>query len=200
LRDQLGRFVYPVHRLDAATSGVLVFALSPEAARDLGLQFQGRTVRKTYFAVARGWLREPGRIDHPLTGEGAAAPKESRTTYSPLARLELARAVGRYASARCTLVEVEPETGRMHQIRRHFAHLSHPLIGDTVYGDGGHNRLWRELLGERALLLKAQRLEFAHPYSGSALRLESRWKQPWHQVFDLFGVCPRSAAGSDGLG
>jgi tRNA pseudouridine65 synthase len=183
VRDQLGgRYLYPVHRLDRATSGVLLFALSSEAARELSEKFQRQDMKKTYFCVVRGELQASGRVEHPLDG------KSCTTEYSPLAQKEFAVPVGRYPTARYTLTEVRLLTGRMHQIRRHFAHFSHPLIGDTIYGDGKHNRFFREHLGISQLLLKAYSLEFEH--HGRKLRLVSRWSRPWHEIFDQFGACP----------
>jgi tRNA pseudouridine65 synthase len=182
VKEQTGKWVYPVHRLDRATSGVLLFALSSEVASLMSLKFQAQEMRKTYYCVVRGWVTEPGWVDHPLDG------RESVTEFAPLARLELPHAVGRYPSARYSLVEVNLLTGRTHQIRRHFAHLSHPLIGDTVYGDGKHNQFFRDVLGVKALLLKAYSLEFQH--GDRSLRVVSRWSQPWHTLFDLFGACP----------
>ncbi|MDR3607542.1 MAG: pseudouridine synthase [Oligoflexia bacterium] len=186
LRRQTGRYLYPVHRLDRATSGVLLFAFDAEAANRISEAFRERTVNKTYYCITRGWAPESGVIDHALT-EGA----DSRTDFTTVARVELPYAVGqRYSTARYSLVRAEPVTGRMHQIRRHFAHLSHPLIGDTIYGDGHHNRFFREQLEVRALLLKAHSLELAHPINGSPLRFRSRWNSMWLKLFDLFGVCP----------
>ncbi len=179
LRDQLGCYVYPVHRLDRATSGVLVFALSPESAGELGKKFQTREIIKTYFCVTRGWTEDSGMIDYSC----------AQTQYETLVRVELPFSTKRYERSRYSLVRVRPLTGRMHQIRKHFAHLSHHLIGDTVYGDGEQNRIFREKLGIRRLLLKAQVIEFQHPRSGCRVRVASRWSGDWHRVFDLFGVC-----------
>ncbi len=196
LRRQLDRYVYPVHRIDRATSGVLVFALNPQSANVLSTAFAQRTVKKTYFAVTRGWTSDQGEINHPLKTEKKAEgdptqTRESLTRYWTVGRWEAPIAVGRYSSARYSLVEVEPLTGRMHQIRRHFAHLSHPLIGDTIYGDGRQNRAFRDHLGVRQLLLKAYRLEFAHPKTGTPIQAISRWDSTWQKVFEAAGVCPR---------
>lgn len=191
LRDQLGKHLYPVHRLDRATSGVLVFALEPEAAASLARAFREQEVTKTYFAITRGWTADEGLVDHPLKSEHAGMPpKDSRTSYLTVGKVELPWPVGDFRTARYSLVRVQPHTGRMHQIRRHFAHLSHPLIGDTVYGDGKHNRIFREKLGEKGLFLKAHTLEFRHPRTGARLRVQSRWNHLWHRAFDLFGICP----------
>lgn len=190
LRDQLGRYVYPIHRLDRATSGVLVFALDPESARELSRQFQEREARKVYVAVARGWLPPQGVIDHALQSDSSLERREAVTRFETIAQRELPEPVGRYPTARYSLVAASPLTGRMHQLRRHFVHVSHPLIGDTVYGDGKHNAFFKERLGIPGLLLKAQLLELRHPRTGSTLLLRSEWHGKWHRVFELFGLCP----------
>ncbi len=173
LRDQLGQHVFIIHRLDRPTSGVLLFALSSEAARDMCAQFESRTVTKRYLAVVRGWTEESGVIDHPLREEKHKEPQPALSRYRRLATVELPIAVGRYPQARYSLVEVQPETGRMHQIRKHFAHIFHPLIGDTTYGEGRHNRLFREHFGSERLLLHASELGFVHPYSGAPLTIHA---------------------------
>lgn len=183
--------IHPVHRLDRATSGVLLFALDPEAASKMGALFRDQRVSKIYFAVTRGWTPETGEIDFPLKSEhDKTVLKEARTLYSRLATVEFPVAIGRYPSARYSLVQAEPKTGRLHQIRRHLARISHPIVGDTVHGDGVHNRFWREKLGRQALLLHAGALEFEHPFTRERLRIRSKWSGVWHRVFDAFGVCP----------
>jgi tRNA pseudouridine65 synthase len=190
LRDQLGQWVYPVHRLDRATSGVLVFGLSPESAARLSAQFVDRSVEKTYVAVVRGWPTPPAAgcrewvMDTPVDGK----PALSRARV--LAHVELPVAIPPHLSSRYALVQVQPETGRLHQIRRHLARLSYPLVGDTVYGDGKHNRAFRQRMGTALLYLKAAQLSLRHPESGQKMTFQSRWTHAWHQVFDLFGVCP----------
>jgi tRNA pseudouridine65 synthase len=180
LRDQLGRHVYPVHRLDKGTSGALAFALDPDTARGLAEQFAGKQVRKTYIAIVRGWPPASGVIDHPLDAVRDAyapaadsGPKPCRTRFRTLATVELPVRVDRYPTSRYALVELEPETGRRHQLRRHLAHLSHPIIGDSTYGKGRHNRLFAECYGVRRLLLACVRLEFAHPATGATVRVEA---------------------------
>ncbi len=173
LRDQLRRRVYIVHRLDRPTSGVLLFALSSEAARDACALFESRTVTKKYLAVVRGWTDEAGIIDYALREEKHKEAQQALTHYRRLATVELDIAVGRYPKARYSLVEVTPQTGRMHQIRKHFAHIFHPLIGDTTYGEGRHNRLFREHFGSERLLLHASELGFVHPYSGAPLTIHA---------------------------
>lgn len=159
-RDRLGRRVFPVHRLDRGTSGALLLALSPEVARRLQEQLEAGEVRKRYLALVRGIPPEEGVIDHPVprAPEGPRVP--AVTGFRRLATFE------RYA-----LVEVVPRTGRLHQIRRHLKHISHPLIGDVRYGKGEHNRLFRDRFGLHRLALHALALELAHPLDGRPLRL-----------------------------
>jgi tRNA pseudouridine65 synthase len=164
VRNALGCHVFPVHRLDRATSGVLVFALHQEAARALGESFAGGAVEKTYLALVRGVLPEEGRIDYPLP------PGEDRNEARvPALSLFVRRAVfGRYA-----LVEIRPLTGRLHQIRRHMKHISCPLIGDVNYGKGEHNRWFREHFGLHRLFLHATQIRLPHPGHAETLLVES---------------------------
>jgi tRNA pseudouridine65 synthase len=187
LRDQLRHRVYPVHRLDHATSGVLILALDPEAARRFGELVAGGAVRKRYWAIVRGFTAEAGEIDHPLTDLDSGVRRPALTRYRSLARIELPLAVGRYPAARYSLVEAEPVTGRQHQIRRHFKHVSHPLIGDTTYGRGEHNRLFRGLAGLQRLWLLARRLSFVHPFEGAAVDVAAEPEAEWAALFERFG-------------
>ncbi len=170
LRDQLGRRVYPVHRLDKGTSGALAFALSRDVARDMALQFAGREVAKTYHAIVRGWPEPTGEIAHALPavqddmlGPLSTSPRDSLTRFKTLATVELPVRVDRYPTSRYALVQLEPLTGRRHQLRRHLAHASHPIIGDSTYGKGRHNRLFAERFGSQRLLLACSQLQFLHP-------------------------------------
>jgi tRNA pseudouridine65 synthase len=176
LRDQLGRHVYPVHRLDKGTSGALAFALDKATATALAEQFADHRVRKTYIAIVRGWPPASGVIDYPLDAvqdayapAAPAGPKPCRTAYRTLATVELPQRVDRYPTSRYALVELEPETGRRHQLRRHLAHLSHPIVGDSTYGKGRHNRLFAERYGVRRLLLACVGLVFTHPATGQTV-------------------------------
>ncbi len=174
LRDQLGRWVWPVHRLDRGTSGVLLFALDSATAHVLAEAFAERRVRKTYLAVTRGWAPDAGEVDHALApAQGAGPPAPAVTRFACLARVELPHAVGRYASARYSLVRAEPLTGRGHQVRRHLRHVDHPIVGDVTWGDSRHNRFFRERFGLRRLLLHALRLELHHPDDGRDLVLRA---------------------------
>ena len=188
LRDQIGRRVYPVHRLDRATSGVLVFGLSPEAAKALVAQFEALRVDKTYLAVARGWPDASGRIDHPVADEaGNGIPQAAVTRYRRLAKIELPYPVDRYPSTRYALLEVVPDTGRRQQIRKHFKHISHHLIGDTTHGNGRHNRFFRSRFDIHRLLLMSRRLAFDHPLGDGRVEIEAGADETWRKIERLFG-------------
>lgn len=165
LREQLGQPVWPLHRLDKATSGVLLFALDATAASRWGQAFEAGTVRKRYLALVRGWPAEQGEIDHALARDpelpSAGQPRlPAVTRYERLACFEWPFSVHpQHATSRYALVGVTPLTGRRHQIRRHFKHIAHPLIGDTTHGKGAHNRAVAQWLGTQRLWLHAQRVD-----------------------------------------
>jgi len=180
LRDQLGVPVHPAHRLDKGTSGVVLFALHADAARQLNAALRDGRAQKTYHAVVRGWVPERVDVDHPLRDRPdrldrrqVVEVRPAFTTVCCVARAELAHAVGRYATARYSLVECQPRSGRRHQIRRHLKHLRHPIIGDANYGDGAHNRFFRDSLGIARLLLAASAVRLPHPRSGAMLELQA---------------------------
>lgn len=183
LRDQIGQHVFPVHRLDRPTSGVLLFALSSEVARLLTEQHQQESWRKFYLAVVRGYVKESLLLDYPLKEQldkladkkarQDKVAQQARTAIWPLAQVELPIAVGRYAAARYSLVALQPQTGRKHQLRRHLAHLFHPIVGDTSHGDGKHNKLFAQHFANDRLLLVAKRLEFQHPMSGELIKIDA---------------------------
>jgi tRNA pseudouridine65 synthase len=180
LRNQLGQRVYPAHRLDKGTSGALAFGLDRASGAQLATQFATGTVRKRYVAIVRGWPADSGLIDHPLDpveddvlGPQAGGPRDAQSTYRTLATVELPHRVDRYPTSRYALLELEPLTGRRHQLRRHLAHLSHPIVGDSTYGKGRHNRLFGELFGSRRLLLACTRLAFSHPVSGATIVVDA---------------------------
>ncbi len=175
VRNQLRQWVYPFHRLDRSTSGVLVFALDQETARRMTQLFIDNKISKDYLAVVRGYTREEERIDHPLkerrdkmTDQKADEDKPGQqavTAYRRLATVELPLPVGPYATARYSLLQVKPLTGRNHQIRRHMKHIFHPVVGDTTHGDGKQNDFFRKNFNCRRLLLHANTIEFIHPYT-----------------------------------
>jgi tRNA pseudouridine65 synthase len=186
LAERLGRRVRAVHRLDRATSGVLLFALDREAAAELGRQFSAGAVAKRYLAVVRGWIDDAGIIDRPLRRR-RGPPQPAVTRYRCLARTELPVAVPPHETARYSFVEIVPETGRRHQIRRHFNGLAHPVVGDVNHGDRRHNRLFRARFGCRRLLLHAQRLTFGHPSDGRPVTISTDPPEDFRSVTDSLG-------------
>ena len=184
LRDQLGRHVYPVHRLDKGTSGVLIMALSSDMARALSQTFECHAVDKQYVAMVRGWAPDHVDVDHALRPDDAPpdAPAQSaQTRFQRLATLELSIPVDRYPSTRASLVLAQPKTGRRHQIRRHLKHISHPIIGDATHGKGVQNRWWAGHLGLQRLWLHALSLSLAHPATGQALVFSSPFSADYNQ-------------------
>lgn len=172
LRTQLGVMVWPVHRLDRGTSGVLLFALDTGTARTLAEAFAARAVDKAYLAVVRGWPPESALMERPIRGEdGRELPAATRVTR--LATAELPVPVAPHPTARYALVLAQPLTGREHQIRRHLRSLNHPVVGDVTWGDGDHNRLFRQRFGSRRLLLHAAALRLAWPSAGQELELRA---------------------------
>ena len=175
LLDQLGQQVYPVHRLDKPTSGLLLFAFDADCARALTTQFEQREVNKVYHAVVRGYTQEEGCIDYPIGDKDARHNKRlpAVTRYKTIAKLELPHRIDRYPTTRYSLVEVKPVTGRRHQIRQHMKHIHHPLIGDTSYGKAIHNKFFTTHYDCKRLLLHASGLTFTHPFSNSRIVLDA---------------------------
>ncbi|MFN4003888.1 MAG: pseudouridine synthase [Hylemonella sp.] len=182
LRQQLGGPVWPVHRLDKGTSGVLLFALHAAAASRLAAQFDPdapQGARKTYVALVRGWPPAQGLIDHPLrrlpddTRPGRTALQPAQTGYRTLQHYALPLPYGAFPTTRCALVQLQPLSGRRHQLRRHMKHIAHPVIGDATHGKGALNRAVAALLGVQRLWLHAQELVLRHPRSGAELRLQA---------------------------
>jgi tRNA pseudouridine65 synthase len=198
LRNQLRRHVYPAHRLDKGTSGALAFALDREGAADLATQFSTGEVRKKYVAIVRGWPEPSGFIDHSLEpvaddvlGPQAGGARDARSTFRTLATVELPHRVDRYPTTRYALVELEPLTGRRHQLRRHLAHASHPIVGDSTYGKGRHNRLFRDLFGSHRLLLACTQLAFRHPATGATVVVNAPLADDFATVVRQLGwACP----------
>lgn len=189
LREQVGGAVYLAHRLDRATSGVLLIARATGIASALGEQFMGRDVHKRYLAVVRGWP-EPGEgvVDYPLPGSRETGPRrDARTPYRRLATVEVPIALGRYPQQRYALILAEPETGRFRQIRKHLAHIHHPVIGDCQHGRGDHNRLYKHYFNCHRMLLHAWRLRFRHPVDGRAMALEAPLDDAFSGLLDRFG-------------
>lgn len=163
VRDALGSHVYPVHRLDRGTSGALLFARTREAAAALGRAFESGRVEKKYLALVRGTPPDEGVIDYaiPRSEDGPRVPAVTRF-----------RVLARSLVDRCSLVLAMPETGRLHQVRRHFAHLRHPLVGDVNHGSGEINRRYRAVYNLHRLALHAVGIALDHPAPDAVTRID----------------------------
>lgn len=187
VRKLAKQHVFPVHRLDAGTSGVLLFALSSDAAREMSRLFFERHTDKTYRAVVRGYTPEQGEIVLPLELDSTGELVDASTSYRRLALKEFNVPVGKkFPTARYSLVEVHPHTGRFHQIRRHFNRISHPLLGDAVHGDSHHNRFFRNDLEIAGLCLHATSLGFTHPFTGENILIQAPPTDKWKKIHNLF--------------
>jgi tRNA pseudouridine65 synthase len=175
LREQVGGTLYLAHRLDRATSGVLLVARSADIAAALGEQFMSRDVHKQYLTVVRGWPDPTeGVVDYPLPGSRETGPRrDARTAYRRLATIEVPIALGRYPQQRYALLLAEPQSGRFRQIRKHLAHIHHPVIGDCQHGRSDHNRLYKQYFSCHRMLLHAWRLRFRHPLDGRPMALKA---------------------------
>lgn len=184
LRDQLGQYVFPVHRLDRKTGGVLLFALDTKAHRAAQQQFAERDVQKEYWAIVRGYTDDSGEIDYPLKKENGKS-QEAFTAYETMARAELPVPLGKHATVRYSLVKISPLTGRMHQIRKHMAHILHPIIGDRPHGCNKQNRLFKEKWGMTTMLLHARALTLAHPITTEPLKLMAPVQAEFKRMMEL---------------
>ncbi|WP_333617551.1 tRNA pseudouridine(65) synthase TruC [Mixta calida] len=197
VRDQIGQHVFTAHRLDRPTSGVLLMGLSSEVGRLLSQQFELHQMSKTYHAVVRGWLEGADRLDYPLTEEldkiadkyasPDKGPQPAVTDWQGLAITEQPVAIGRYPTARYSLIELQPATGRKHQLRRHLSHLRHPIIGDTTHGDLRQNRGAAQHFGCERLMLHASSLALNHPVTGEPLLIRAGLDRYWQRMMQQFG-------------
>lgn len=197
VRNQLGQRVYPVHRLDKPTSGVLLFALNSETASLMVEQWRQRDVEKRYLAITRGYMPEFTHLDYAMSPpvdkyakkERIRPPQEAITDFACIAQVEIPVEIDKYPQSRYSLVEALPKTGRKHQIRRHLKHLSHPIIGDARYGKGRHSRYFRDHFDAGRLLLHAWKLSFEHPYSGEVIDLVAGLDDVMLSLVERFNWC-----------
>ncbi len=181
LRDQIGQRLYPVHRLDQPTSGVLVFAKSSEAASVLAEQIRENQWQKEYHCICRGWMEESLVCEKPLKKLNGKDPKEALTTFESVQKWLLPYGNDRFPQTRVQKIKAFPKTGIYHQIRRHLNHLNFPIVGDRMHGDNKFNHLLKEKSEVEGLMLHAKRLSFdwrkkrieiEAPYPNSFIELE----------------------------
>lgn len=198
LRDQLGCFLYPVHRLDKPTSGVIAFAKTPEVASQLQADLSAPESHKRYWLICRGFVAPNGIIDHPLKPiadfkRERKKPKvkpaqEAQTRFRCLANAEINVEIDKYPQSRFSFVEAEILTGRKHQIRRHFKHISHPIIGCPKYGKSRYNQYFSDVLGAPGLMLHAKELEVCHPVTRQTLKVAAPMPERFTKALDCLGV------------
>ena len=172
LRNQIDQRVHPVHRIDRKTSGVLLFTKNQELIAPLQQQFREKIVEKKYRAILRGYTDDEGLIDYPLTNDKGKV-QEAQTAYITLAKTEVNVPFGKFNTSRYSLVEATPKTGRMHQLRKHFAHILHPIIGDRPHGCNKQNKLFLEKWQMSKMMLHAKSLQIAHPVNGQKILIEA---------------------------
>ncbi|RZK42307.1 MAG: pseudouridylate synthase [Pedobacter sp.] len=186
LRDQISRQVSPVHRLDRKTGGLLLFAFDKEVEIAMHKQFQEGLVSKKYLAVLRGYAPDQMDIDYALAKENGNM-QEAFTSFSTLQRAEINVPFGKHETSRYSLVEACPKTGRMHQLRRHFAHIFHPIIGDRKHGCNKQNRFFKEQFEMTTMLLHASELAFKHPVTQNELKLFANVQDEFKSAMEVMG-------------
>lgn len=193
LRDQLGRRVYPVHRLDRKTSGVLLFALDEAMNSEMQRRFMEGEIAKTYHAIVRGYTPDQGEIDYPLKRDDGVS-QDAVTFFETMQRTEVPFAVGKHPTSRYSLVKLNPETGRMHQLRKHMAHILHPIIGDRPHGCNKQNRYFKEELNMIQMMLHALSLEFIHPKTKEPVKIQAPYQPEFRRMLDILNLAPISSA------
>ncbi|MGZ3778192.1 MAG: pseudouridine synthase [Mucilaginibacter sp.] len=186
LRDQVGKTVYPVHRVDRKTGGVLLFGFDKSTEIAMQKQFSANQVSKRYLAVVRGHTPDTEDIDYPLRKENGTL-QDAFTTYKTLHRAQLDVPLGKHTTSRYSLVEAAPATGRMHQLRKHFAHIFHPIIGDRTHGCNKQNKLFKEKWEMETMLLHASSLTFSHPVTGETVVIEAPLQPEFARTMELMG-------------
>lgn len=184
LRDQIGQKVYPVHRLDRKTGGVLLFALDNDLNKQMQIAFMERRVVKKYQAIVRGFSPESCSVDYPLFDEKGRS-HEAITHFKTLEHFEVPVPFGKHTTSRYSLIEANPETGRMHQLRRHFAHIFHPIIGDRPHGCNKQNKFFLENWDMKTMLLHATELQFQHPVSGNDILIKAELQSEFQRVLGI---------------
>ena len=186
LRDQIGQKVYPIHRLDRKTSGVLIFALNPEVAAEMQQVFIHQEIEKKYVAIVRGYFPGDMEIDYALTND-RGKKQAAVTQFKLIGQTEIPLPFGKHQTSRYSLIEAYPKTGRQHQIRKHCAHLNHPIIGDRPHGCNKQNRLFKERWNMTTMLLHAKSIVFSHPVSREQLQLVAPLNTEFKRMASILG-------------
>ena len=186
LRDQIGQYVYPVHRIDRKTTGVLLYALDKDTQVKINKSFEERQTDKSYIAICRGFLPDSGTIDYDLLTE-SGKPQQAITQYTTLEKVEIEVQSGKFKTSRYSLVQFNPVTGRMHQIRRHASHIFHPIIGDRPHGCNKQNKLFLENYNLIEMMLHAHKISIIHPHTKEKLNIEANFSAEFLRIANLLG-------------
>ncbi|MFC4210635.1 pseudouridine synthase [Pedobacter lithocola] len=184
LRDQVGKKVSPVHRLDRKTSGILLFAFDKESEISMQQQFMNAETDKKYLAILRGFTPESMDIDYPLAKENGTL-QDAFTSFRTLQTAEIDLPFGKHSTSRYSLVEAAPKTGRMHQLRKHFSHILHPIIGDRTHGCNKQNKFFLEQWNMSTMLLHASELSFTHPKTSVRINLKADLHDEFKRVMEI---------------
>lgn len=184
LRNQIDQHVYTVHRLDRKTSGVLLFALNENTQKFLSKQFRDRLVVKEYISLVRGFVEDQGNIDYPLVNS-KGVKQEAITSFETLERYEIPVPLGKHTTSRYSLLKIKPLTGRMHQIRKHMAHIFHPIIGDRPHGCNKQNKMWKEKWNMDTMLLHANELTVITESDKSAVKINAKLSNQFKSVLSF---------------
>ena len=184
LRDQIGKKVSPVHRLDRKTSGILLFALTDQMNREMQMQFQEGKVQKKYHAIVRGFTPDSLEIDYPLKRDDGLI-QDAFTAFETIKRVELPLPFGKHATSRYSLVDLHPTTGRMHQLRKHMAHIFHPIIGDRPHGCNKQNRFFKEHFQMDSMLLHARQIQFEHPVLNRTITISADYQPEFKRMLQV---------------
>lgn len=182
VRDHLGHWVYPIHRLDRKTSGILLFAKSEKVNSEVQKQFREHQVQKKYLALVRGYITDQQTIDYPLTENDKT--QEALTYIKPIQQFEINLPFGKFETSRYSLIEVRPTTGRFHQIRKHLKHIFHPILGDRPHGCNKQNKLWLEKFGLTKMMLHASELDLSFP-EGKLIKLEAKESDEFQRILSI---------------
>ncbi len=186
LRDQLEQHVQPVHRIDRKTGGVLLFALNEEISRQVQPLFAENKMDKEYLTILRGYTEDQGEIDYALTRDDGKV-QEAYTSYETISRTEIPVPFGQHSTSRYSLVKAFPRTGRMHQIRKHFAHIHHPIVGDRPHGCNKQNKLFKERWNMDKMMLHALKLSFVHPATDEKVNIEAPLQSEYIRMMEMMG-------------
>ncbi len=186
LRDQIDKHVFPIHRLDRKTGGVLLFGLNEEIHAKMQRLFANKQVTKKYLAIVRGFTEKAGSINHPINKDNGEM-QEAITEYRTLDRSELDLPYGKHETSRYSILEITPLTGRHHQIRKHLAHIHHPIIADRPHGCNKQNKLFKEKFGLMTMMLHASELRFSHPVHGKEVIIKAGIQHEFRRMIRVLG-------------